>query len=409
MKAVGKVAIKLYEYLGASKQVARTASKGTAKELSQVLSGKSRKEKKEFLKALERLTDDTKKTADANHIICQTLTKGKSGQELSQALDNYHALTSPLAVRRTTNWASREIPKMVESSMKSCLDDAVKQVMRPENISKIVSDAIKEARKQALQDAGTLLYRVAAYPVNLVRRAFIPKGKRTMLSELIHKPKEQFKDAYYSKLLEKKGLSGRAPLKAEVTNKSAGLTVESILGGKSVEGGFNGFNNTISFTKEFSSVPRSVQANLLTHELRHFEQSDQIIRTFGIERYIQALKANLAKQIAAKAQYKDASPEKIQQAVEEFLKNNNYTDDVIRSSFAQSIAAPRINPNSVKGQRAKKYLEARENYQGLTKDGILTKVTDEYLNNAMEVEAYALGKKAGRQVGIIEDMNLLHI
>ncbi len=409
MKAVGKVAIKLYEYLGASKQVARTASRGTAKELSQVLSGKSRKEKKEFLKALERLTDDTKKTADANHIICQTLTKGKSGQELNQALDNYRALTSPLAVRRTTNWASREIPKMVESSMKSCLDDAVKQVMRPENISKIVSDAIKEARKQALQDAGTLLYRVAAYPVNLVRRAFIPKGKRTMLSELIHKPKEQFKDAYYSKLLEKKGLSGRAPLKAEVTNKSAGLTVESILGGKSVEGGFNGFNNTISFTKEFSSVPRSVQANLLTHELRHFEQSDQIIRTFGIERYIQALKANLAKQIAAKAQYKDASPEKIQQAVEEFLKNNNYTDDVIRSSFAQSIAAPRINPNSVKGQRAKKYLEARENYQGLTKDGILTKVTDEYLNNAMEVEAYALGKKAGRQVGIIEDMNLLHI
>lgn len=409
MKAVGKVAIKLYEYLGASKQVARTASRGTAKELSQVLSGKSRKEKKEFLKALERLTDDTKKTADANHIICQTLTKGKSGQELSQALDNYHALTSPLAVRRTTNWASREIPKMVESSMKSCLDDAVKQVMRPENISKIVSDAIKEARKQALHDAGTLLYRVAAYPVNLVRRAFIPKGKRNMLSELVHKPKEQFKDAYYSKLLEKKGLSGRAPLKAEVTNKSAGLTVESILGGKSVEGGFNGFNNTISFTKEFSSVPRSVQANLLTHELRHFEQSDQIIRTFGIERYIQALKANLAKQIAAKAQYKDASPEKIQQAVEEFLKNNNYTDDVIRSSFAQSIAAPRINPNSVKGQRAKKYLEARENYQGLTKDGILTKVTDEYLNNAMEVEAYALGKKAGRQVGIIEDMNLLHI
>lgn len=409
MKAVGKVAIKLYEYLGASKQVARTASKGTAKELSQVLSGKSRKEKKEFLKALERLTDDTKKTADANHIICQTLTKGKSGQELSQALDNYHALTSPLAVRRTTNWASREIPKMVESSMKSCLDDAVKQVMRPENISKIVSDAIKEARKQALNDAGTLLYRVAAYPVNLVRRAFIPKGKRNMLSELVHKPKEQFKDAYYSQLLEKKGLSGRAPLKAEVTNKSAGLTVESILGGKSVEGGFNGFNNTISFTKEFSSVPRSVQANLLTHELRHFEQSDQIIRTFGIERYIQALKANLAKQIAAKAQYKDASPEKIQQAVEEFLKNNNYTDDVISSSFAQSIAAPRINPNSVKGQRAKKYLEARENYQGLTKDGILTKVTDEYLNNAMEVEAYALGKKAGRQVGIIEDMNLLHI
>ena len=328
-----------------------------------------------------------------------TLAKGKSGREHQAALDTWEALVMPLTKQRAVNNLGREIPKIMESSMKSCIDDAVQQVMRPENLSKIVSDAIKEARKQAIQDAGTLLYRIAAYPVNLVRRASIPKGKRTMLSELVHKPKEQFKDAYYSKLLEKKGLSGRAPLKAEVT---------SILGGKSVEGGFNGFNNTISFTKEFSSVPRSVQANLLTHELRHFEQSDQIIRTFGIERYIQALKANLAKQIAAKPQYKDASPEKIQQAVEEFLKNNNYTDDVIKSSFAQSIAAPRINPNSVKGQRAKKYLEARENYQGLTKDGILTKVTDEYLNNAMEVEAYALGKKAGRQVGII-DINLLYI
>ena len=39
----------------------------------------------------------------------------------------------------------------------------------------------------------------------------------------------------------------------------------------------------------------------------------------------------------------------------------------------------------------------------------MTKVTDEYLNNAMEVEAYALGKKAGRQVGIVEDLNLMHI
>ena len=37
MKAVGKVAVKLYEYLGASKQAARTASKGTAKQFSQIL------------------------------------------------------------------------------------------------------------------------------------------------------------------------------------------------------------------------------------------------------------------------------------------------------------------------------------------------------------------------------------
>ena len=74
MKAVGKVAIKLYEYLGASKQVARTASKGTAKELSQVLSGKSGKQKKEFLQGLTGLADDTREPGNASYTIFHSLT-----------------------------------------------------------------------------------------------------------------------------------------------------------------------------------------------------------------------------------------------------------------------------------------------------------------------------------------------
>ena len=76
MKAVGKVAVKLYEYLGASKQTARTASKGTAKMLSEMLSGKSRQEKKDFLKALETLADDKRKTGNASYTILHTLAKG---------------------------------------------------------------------------------------------------------------------------------------------------------------------------------------------------------------------------------------------------------------------------------------------------------------------------------------------
>lgn len=409
MKAVGKVAVKLYEYLGASKQAARTASKGTAKQFSQILSGKSRKEKKEFLKALERLADDTKKPGNASDIIFKTLTKGKEGNDRRIAVGHYNEITLRLGFRRSMNNISVELPKIIESSMKSCIDDAVRKVMSPENMNKMVNEAIKEARKQAMQDAATMLYRFAASPINLVRRAFIPKGKRTTLTELIRKPKEQFKDAYYSKLLEQKGLIGRAPQKAVVTKDSAGLHVETLLGGQSVEGGFNGFNNTISYTKEFSSMPRSIQANMLTHELRHFEQADQIIRTFGIERYIQAKKTNLFKQFSQMPQYKNASREQISAAVDEWLIQNNYTDDVIKAAFAKSISAPRINPASAKGQRAQKYLEATENYQGLKKDNFLTTATKEYLENPMEVEAYSMGKKAGRQVGIIEDLNLMYI
>ena len=108
-------------------------------------------------------------------------------------------------------------------------------------------------------------------------------------------------------------------------------------------------------------------------------------------------------------QYKNASREQISAAVDEWLIQNNYTDDVIKAAFAKSISAPRINPASAKGQRAQKYLEATENYQGLKKDNFLTTATKEYLENPMEVEAYSMGKKAGRQVGIIEDLNLMYI
>ena len=101
MKAVGKVAVKLYEYLGASKQAARTASKGTAKQFSQILSGKSRKEKKEFLKALERLADDTKKPGNASDIIFKTLTKGKEGNDRRIAVGHYNEITLRLGFRRS--------------------------------------------------------------------------------------------------------------------------------------------------------------------------------------------------------------------------------------------------------------------------------------------------------------------
>ena len=412
MKAVGKVAIKLYEYLGASKQAARTASKGTAKQLAQMLSGKSRGEKKEFLQALTRLADDTKEPGNASYTILHSLTKGKSGKEHQAALDTWEALVMPLTRQRAINNIKTELPKIVESSVKSWVDDAMAEVTRPENINRMVTESLKEARKQALKEGGIMLYRLAAYPVNFVRSLFIPKGKRNMLTELVSKPKGEFKDAYYTKLLTQKGLLDRAPAKVKVTDASAGYSspLALMLDAKGAEGGFNGFNNTITYTKEFTDISRSMQANLLRHELRHFEQADQIIRTFGIDRYIQAGKTNLCKLFAQYPQYKNSSPQEIRAAVDEWLIRNNYTDDVIKEAFAKSISAPRINPASAKGQRAQKYLEATENYHGIKKDSLIfTEITREYKTNPLEVEAYAVGEKAGRQVGIVEDLNLMHI
>lgn len=407
MKAVGKAAIKLYEYLGASKGFARTASKETALKLGELIAGKPRKEKKAFIKALNVLAQDNRSPNEAYGVILKTLQKGKTGKEYSAASEMYSAITQPVATRRAINHLNREIPQIISTSMQDFVTKSV--TLSPETVSRIARESIKEGVKQSFKETGTMLYRLAATPINLIRSAFVPKGKRNMYAELVQMPKERFKDAFYGKLLDTKGLVGRAPAKVVVTKESAGLDVTSLLlDTKRIEGGFNGINNTIEYTKEFSNASRAMQANMLAHELRHFEQADQIIRTFGVERYIQAIKTRVFNDLCKMPKYSKCKPEEVMKIVENEMKEQNIVK-TIRTSFASSISAPRINPNSVKGQRVQKYLDATENYQGLTTDGILTKASKEYLNNALEVEAYAIGKKTGRQVGIIEDLNLMNI
>ena len=55
---------------------------------------------------------------------------------------------------------------------------------------------------------------------------------------------------------------------------------------------------------------------------------------------------------------------------------------------------------------AEKYISGIENYTGLTKKGLLTESTKDYLKNPLEVEAYSIGNKARRQVALIESLNL---
>ncbi len=405
MKAASRAAIKLYEYLGTSAAAARKTSKETAGMLSEMLAGKSRKEKKKFFNAIETLTDDKKNPKPASDVILKTLTKGKTGEEYFNSRRAFYELVEPLNTRRNLNSMTENIITIFNEEIDKMLKNTVAEASSPETINRIMKDILK----QYLKDAKTILYRIAAFPVNLIRSFSIPSGKKNSLIELVHNPKENFAASYYSKILKQKGLTGRAPKQVEVLPRSAGLSLETLLGGKAVEGGFDGFRNKIFFTREFDDITRSVQANMITHELRHFEQADQIIRTFGIERYIQAKKTNLFKQFSQMSQYKNASPEEINRAVEDWLKKNNLSDDTIRVAFAQSISAPRINPNSVKGRRAQKYLEATENYTGISKNGIFTSVSKDYLENPMEVEAYAFGKEAGRQTRIIEALNLISI
>lgn len=412
MKATRKVAIKLCQYLGVSKGATRNVSKSTAEELSKLLSGKSKKEKKEFLKSLAILADDSRKTGEASNFLYRSLKCNSPViEESRQGWRTYSALTTPLMNKRVTNELRTKIPKIIETGMHDLVNKSIAEVMTPENMSRMVKEAYKETLKQGVKDAGTMLYRLVASPINLIRKAFVPKSKVAMYDELVSLPKSQFRENFYQRLISKKGIADRAPATPVVTDKSGGCTPLSLFFGTSgVEGGFNGFTNKINFTKEFNECSRGMQANLISHELRHFEQADQIIRTFGIERYIQAKKTYVYNQLAKMPEFANASPAKIQEEVLKFMEANNFTDDVMKAAFEKSISAPRINPNSVKGQRAKKYLEATENYEGLTrKNLIFTERSKSYLKNPLEVEAYKIGNKTGAQVGIIEDLNLMNI
>lgn len=406
MKATGKAALKLFEYLGASKNEARIAAKDTAKQLSTLLAGKSRKEKKEFVKALNVLTNDSKKEGNASQIILHTLTKNKYGADFDNGVKNWERLTMPIRANQATKALKEELPKTISKAM----DDIFAEFKKPENINRIVDESIKEYRKEVFNNAKTMIYRVLSLPVNFIKSLSLSKAKFSEYKKLTELPKEQFRENFYNQLITKKGLANRAPKTPIVTTESAGIDVTTLVTGqKRVEGGFNGFTNTIDFTKEFNEASRATQANLISHELRHFEQADQIIRTFGIDRYIQAKKTYLYNIISQDPKYTKATPIQIQEEVSKLLKNSNITDDSIKEAFKNSINAKKINPNSAKGQRAKKYLEATENYQGLSRKGILTEISKEYLENALELEAYAMGKKTGKQLGIVENLNLKNI
>ena len=97
--------------------------------------------------------------------------------------------------------------------------------------------------------------------------------------------------------------------KIQVLNERAKMTFDSLFTEHNCQGGFNLFDNTIRFTNEFRSLPKRIQASFVSHELKHFEQADQVIRTFGIDRYIQALKIYTFKTLKNSAEYKNISDE----------------------------------------------------------------------------------------------------
>ena len=273
---------------------------------------------------------------------------------------------------------------------------------------KISSDEIaKEVFKDIRHENNVLLGRTLLYPINKFISAFISKDFKNLLSDVIKLPKNKFGAAYYEKLVNAKGLSQRAPKSIVVTNNEAKLSYTELITKKSkyrCQGGFNPISNTVEFTKEFSSLPKWVQTNLVTHELKHFEQADTIIRTFGIERYISALKNNMVKSLKASKKYADKSNEQLQAIIDDNWAKNDI-ERTMREAFKGSINAPKINPASEMGKNAEVYLKANENYVGID-NGFFISASKDYLKNPLEIEAYKTGNKSGLRALVLQNLNL---
>ena len=299
------------------------------------------------------------------------------------------SLMMPVRVRNTV---AREMPKLRQTLVAELDKIAIPKI----DTEKIVQETMKDLQAEYT----TIGKRFLAYPFTKAVSLFVPKSRKALCQGLMTESRSTFGGKYYQRLSSEFG--GRAPKEINITNESAGLNVNTLLSGsKSCEGGFNPFHNTIEFTKEMRSMSRATQAGLIEHEFNHWKQSDAIIRTFGVERYIDALRKRTMNILSKEPQYKNCSADELLEIV-----NKNINANEIRQAFAGSVKAPKIELGSDLGKKAQEYLTATENYVPPKKDFIMTTATKEYLDNVLEKESYAVQKRAMGWTGILENLNL---
>lgn len=255
-----------------------------AKDLSSVIAGKPRKEKKALLKVYETFIKNPNNQA-AEGTLREAISTSKAVKDATKAgggiFDDFNRTATTFSLE---NSLIRPIKNhnTFETLKKDALKDLKKTIEESPaikikiNSDEIANQAIKETAKDSLKLAGRRLM----YPVNKLVSMFIDKNSKKVLSEVVSLSKSEFGAAYYKKLIKARGLSSRAPKDIEISSKAARINIDNLISGNkyNCEGGFNLIDNSITFTREFNTLPRSLQANLLTHELKHFEQADQVIR-----------------------------------------------------------------------------------------------------------------------------------
>ncbi len=227
----------------------------------------------------------------------------------------------------------------------------------------------------------------------------IPAELKPLFNELKGKNGIEFVDDAYSGLVKYMDLDGIAPSKVHITGNSDGAF-------NTIIGGFNQIENTIQYTKGFiDKLTKKQQFNLLSHELKHCKQFNQILQTEGLGAEVLAkvqaeqtiykgsgFFGNYSEKIMRdypKEEAKKIIKDKIEELSKEYLNK-------IEINFSKTLKKPKLSSTSPEGLKSKEYLEAVRNYTGL---GFMGTKSKEYLENLLEKEAYAFGDKMGKQFG----------
>ena len=226
----------------------------------------------------------------------------------------------------------------------------------------------------------------------------IPDELKVIFMELNGKSGKEFVDLAYQKMISYMNLKGIAP-KSIIIRGESGLAKAT--------GGYNPVTNTIEFSKGFvDNLTKEQQINLLSHELKHCEQFNNMLRTegIGIKEYAKAIAENNVKNAINPSSFDNFMFRfKYNQALEngtgeEFLQKaiEKSTEKLIadiETNFAQTLKMPKIKADSPEGIKAFEQLEAQRNYEGL---GFLGIGGEKYKNNPLEKEAYTFGDNIGQ-------------
>lgn len=239
--------------------------------------------------------------------------------------------------------------------------------------------------------AGAVLVGIAVYKKKKAINE-IPKDLQDLFKSLKNKNGKEFVDDAYSGLVKYMGLDDIAPAKVEITDKADGIF-------NTITGGFHPKENAIKYSQGFSTkLTKKQQFNMLSHELKHCKQFNQVIRTEGLG--VEALAESMANNAMQKDMFGRDIKETLTQKLgeEEALKfiqqrKENICSKLIpelKEKYSKTLSLDKFAADSAEGLQAKKYMEAYSNYEGL---GLFGTGSEKYRANLLEQEAYSFGEK----------------